>query len=113
MAYQVKRKFYDSPRRWPSRGYRGTSTTDTVCITCLPSYRFKPIVGTRSLGDIERRSLALLKNGEAARILYEKQNSGMVIKLVEELLQATFIYQLAVSPLSMSLPSELMDDCLN
>ena len=43
--------------------------------------------------DIERRSLALLGKGKAARILDKKQDSGMVVRLVEELRQAILIYQ--------------------
>jgi len=50
---------------------------------------------TRTLEDIEKRSRALLGKGKAARILDKKQDSGMVVKLVEELRQAILIYQLS------------------
>ena len=47
----------------------------------------------RSLEDIERRSQALLAKGKAARILDKTQDSGTIIKLVEDLRQAILIYQ--------------------
>ena len=51
------------------------------------------MVCTRSLEDIENRSQVLLGKGKAARILDKKQDSEMVVKLVEELRQAILIYQ--------------------
>ena len=51
------------------------------------------MVCARSLEGIEKRSLALLKKGKVIKILDKKQDSGMVIKLVEELRQAILIYQ--------------------
>ena len=57
----------------------------------------KLIVPTRSLEVIEKRSLALLGKGKAARILDKKQDSGMVVKLVEELRQAILIYQVGLT----------------
>jgi hypothetical protein len=47
----------------------------------------------RSLEDIEKRSRVLLEKGNAARILDKKQDSGMVLKFIEELRQAILIYQ--------------------
>lgn len=41
--------------------------------------------------------MALLEKGIAARILDKKRDSGMVIKLVEELRQAILIYQVGLT----------------
>ncbi|KAF9790951.1 hypothetical protein BJ322DRAFT_418044 [Thelephora terrestris] len=50
---------------------------------------------TRSLEDIEKRSQELLGKGKAARILDKARDSGIIVKLVEELRQAILIYQLS------------------
>ena len=55
------------------------------------------MVSTRSLEDIEKRSLVLLGKGKAAKILDKKQDSGKVVKLVEELRQAILIYQVGIA----------------
>jgi hypothetical protein len=47
----------------------------------------------RALEDIESRSQALLTKGKVARILDKTQDSQAVIKLIEGLRQAIFIYQ--------------------
>ena len=47
----------------------------------------------RSLGDIEKRSQALLGKGKTARFLDKTQDSSAVVKLIEELRQAILIYQ--------------------
>lgn len=39
----------------------------------------------------------LLEKGKAARVLNKKRDSGMVIKLVEELRQAILIYQVGLA----------------
>ena len=51
----------------------------------------------RSLEDIERRSQALCKKEKGARFLDKTQDSGEVIKLVEELRRAILIYQVSIS----------------
>ena len=56
----------------------------------------KLILGDRSLEDIEKRSLALSEKGKVARVLDKTQDSGEVIKLVEELRRAILIYQVSV-----------------
>ena len=60
-------------------------------LTC--DLTFELTVRARSLEDIGGRSMALLGKGKGARILDKKQDSGMVVKLVEELRQAILIYQ--------------------
>jgi len=52
----------------------------------------KLVIG-RSLGDIEKRSQALLGKGKTARLLDKTQDSSAVVKLIEELRQAILIYQ--------------------
>ncbi|KAF9784565.1 hypothetical protein BJ322DRAFT_1211500 [Thelephora terrestris] len=47
----------------------------------------------RSLEDIERQSRALLGKGKTARILNKMQDSGTVVKLIEQLQQAITVYQ--------------------
>ena len=47
----------------------------------------------RSLEDIEKHSQALLAKGKAARILDKTQDSGKVVKLIEQLRQAILVYQ--------------------
>ena len=47
----------------------------------------------RSLEDIEKHSQALLGKGKAARILDKTQDSGKVVKLIEQLRQAILVYQ--------------------
>ena len=61
--------------------------------TSLSSYRFKPIPHVRSLEAIEKRSRRLLNKGKGAKILDKKQDSGAIVKLVEELRQAILLYQ--------------------
>lgn len=51
----------------------------------------------RSLEDIEKRSQALLGKGKAAKILDKNQDSGVVIKLFEDLQQAILIYQVGTA----------------
>ena len=51
------------------------------------------MVRARSLEDIKTRSLVLSGKGKATRILDKRQDSGMVVKLIEELRQAILIYQ--------------------
>ncbi|KAF9784574.1 hypothetical protein BJ322DRAFT_1219219 [Thelephora terrestris] len=48
----------------------------------------------RSLQDIDRQSRALLGKGKTARILDKTQDSGTVVKLIEQLQQAILVYQL-------------------
>ena len=47
----------------------------------------------RSLEDIGTRSLALLGKGKLTRVLDKAQDSQEIIKLVEELRQVIFVYQ--------------------
>ena len=63
-----------------------------MCIAFSLSCQLKLIV-CRSLEDIERRSQVLLGKRKAARILDKTQDSQAIIKLVEDLRQAIFIYQ--------------------
>lgn len=65
-------------------------------IAFLLSHRPKLTV-CRSLEDIERRSQTLLAKGKAARILDKTQDSGKIIKLVEDLRQAILIYQVGIA----------------
>ena len=46
-----------------------------------------------SLQGAEERSRTLLDKGEGATILDNRQDSGVVVKLVEELGQAILLYQ--------------------
>jgi hypothetical protein len=48
------------------------------------------------LEDIEKRSQELLGKGKAARILDKARDSGIIVKLVEELRQAILIYQVGI-----------------
>ena len=50
----------------------------------------------RSLEDIGARSLALLEKGKIARILDKTQDTGEVIKLIEQLRRAILIYQVTI-----------------
>lgn len=43
--------------------------------------------------DIDRQSQELLKKKTAARILDKTQDSGKVVKLIEQLQQAVLVYQ--------------------
>ena len=54
------------------------------------------ILGGRSLEDIGKRSLALSEKGKVARVLDKTQDSGEVIRLVEELRRAILIYQVSL-----------------
>ena len=54
------------------------------------------MVCARSLESIERRSQDLLGKKMGARILDKRQDSGIVVKLIEELRQATLLYQVGV-----------------
>lgn len=65
------------------------------CVPCPFSCRRNLII-CRSLEAIEKRSLALLEKGTAARILDKTQDSQAVIKLVEDLRQAILIYQVGI-----------------
>ena len=65
-------------------------------IPSLSSYLLKPITFARSLEDIEKQSQALLDKGKLARILDKRQDSGKVVKLVEELGQAILLYQVGI-----------------
>ena len=56
----------------------------------------KLIPNGRSLEDIGKRSLALSEKGKVARVLDKTQDSGEVIKLVEELRRAILVYQVGV-----------------
>ena len=62
------------------------------CVASSLHCRFELTV-CRSLEDVEKRSQALLAKGKAARILDKTQDSGTIIKLVEDLRQAILIYQ--------------------
>ena len=93
MAYQVERHCGHIRRRWQSRGSGEARAADKVSITSLPFCHLKPIICARSLGDIEKRSQMLLDKGRGAKILDKRQDSGMVVKLVEELRQAILLYQ--------------------
>ena len=53
----------------------------------------KLILGGRALGNIEKRSRALLEKGKIARVLDKAQDSEEVVKLVEELRRAILVYQ--------------------
>jgi len=50
----------------------------------------------RSLEDIEKRSQVLSKKEKGARFLDKTQDSGEVVKLVEELRRAVLVYQVSV-----------------
>ena len=65
MAYRVERESDDSQCRWKSRGGNETQATRKVPIIAL--------------------SKVLLGKGKGAKILDTRRNSGMVVKLVEEL----------------------------
>ena len=93
MAYQIERQHDGTQGQQQSRRGGETRTIDTVCITSLPFYRFTLIVRSSSLEGIEKRSRMLLDKGKVAKILDKKQDSGMIVKLVEELRQAILIYQ--------------------
>jgi hypothetical protein len=95
MAYQVEGRCDDHQRRWQSPRGRETQTSDEVSITSLSPYQLKPTAYTRSLEGIEKRSLMLLDKGKGARILDKKADSGMAVKLVEELRQAILLYQVS------------------
>ena len=62
-----------------------------VLLSCQLTRTFR-----RSLEDIEEQSQALLGKGKAARFLDKTQDSGTVVKLVEELRQALLVYQVGV-----------------
>ena len=47
----------------------------------------------RSFEDIEKRSRMLLDKGKVAKILDKKRDSGMIVKLVEQLRQVILVYQ--------------------
>jgi len=49
----------------------------------------------RVLGEIEKRSQALLEKGRAARFLDKGRDSGEVVKLVERLRDAITRYQVS------------------
>lgn len=57
------------------------------------AHRSKLIACARFLDDIEKQSLVLLEKGKTARLLDKKQDSGVVVELVEKLRQAILIYQ--------------------
>lgn len=63
----------------------------------LPSLSLELIL-RRSLGDIEKQSQGLLTKGKVARILDKTQDSGTVVKLIEQLRQAILVYQVCHSP---------------
>ena len=50
----------------------------------------------RSLEDIGTRSLALSEKGKVARILDKAQDTGEVVKLIEQLRRAILIYQVTI-----------------
>lgn len=54
------------------------------------------ILYDRSLEDIGTRSLALSEKGKVARILDKAQDTGEVIKLIEQLRRAILIYQVTI-----------------
>ena len=108
MAYQAEGNRDDNQRPRQSRGDREARTADQVSITSLPSCPLKPIARTRSLKDIEKRSRMLLEKGKGARILDKRQDSGMVVKLVEELRQAILIYQVGLDAVENHDQVELM-----
>ena len=57
--------------------------------------RLQLILYGRSLEDIGKRSLALSEKGKIPRVLDKTQDSGEVIKLVEELRRAILVYQVS------------------
>ena len=62
------------------------------CTFIVESFRFTLALYS-SLGDIEKQSQALLGKGKIARILDKTQDSGTVVKLIEQLRQAILVYQ--------------------
>ena len=56
----------------------------------------KLIYHDRSLEDIGTRSLALSEKGKVARILDKAQDTGEVVKLIEQLRRAILIYQVTI-----------------
>ena len=93
MAHQVERRYGDNQPRRKSSGGGETRATRKVPITSLSYYRLEPITFGRSLEDIEKRSRRLLEKGKGARILDKRRDSGVIVKLVEELRQAILLYQ--------------------
>ena len=59
----------------------------------LSCYQLKLTACCRSLEGIQERSRRLLDKGKGARILDKRRDSGAIVKLVEELRQATLLYQ--------------------
>jgi len=57
--------------------------------------RSQLILDDRSLKGIEKRSLDLLAKGKVTRLLDKTQDSGEVVKLVEELRRAILVYQVS------------------
>ena len=96
MAYQVERHCDHNQRRGQSRGSGEAREIDKVSITSLSSCRLKPIVCTGCLEDIEKRSQMLLDKGKSVKILDKRQDSAIVVKLVEELRQAILLYQVGI-----------------
>ena len=62
-------------------------------ITFLLLCPLNPTVRARTLERIEKKSRMLLNKGKGAKLLDKKQDSGMAVKLVEELRQAILFYQ--------------------
>ena len=61
-----------------------------------PLFRLWLILGYRSLGGIERRSLAMSEKGKIARVIDKSRDSGEVVKLVEDLRRAILVYQVGI-----------------
>lgn len=73
---------------------RSQLATFVSCLGFLVHLRLT--ICNRSLEDIGTRSLALSEKGKLARILDKMQDSGEVIKLIEQLRRAILTYQVGV-----------------
>ena len=63
----------------------------------LKSNGFKLIVNRRSLEDIGKRSRMLSEKGKVTKFLDKKRDSGVIVRLVEQLRQAILIYQVSTA----------------
>ena len=95
MASEAERWYSEEQCRWHPRRDRETGTVYSVCIH-LPSLGSKSIL-YRSLEAIQQQSQELQRKGRITRILDKTQDSQKVAKIVEDLRQATIIYQVGAS----------------
>lgn len=93
VAHKVEGRYGDNRLRRKSSGDGETRATHKVSIASLSSCRLKSNLCARSLEGIEKRSRRLLDKGKGARVLDKRQDSGAIVKLVEELRQAILLYQ--------------------